>query len=248
MSGISRAIERANQEDRKRTEGAPASRRGRVVTGAALGRLAVPNAGEYQALASEIAMALPEAPSRVITFASSVAGEGTSTVAREFAMVLAIHGAVETLLVDANLRRPSLHEVFRIAPAPGLSDHILADALLSDCVRSVGVAHLSLLPAGRPVIAPPRVSGHERMDGMLSELRRRFRYVVLDVPPILPFAEGIVLSRRTDGIVVVIQAGRTRRQLVERTMELLGGAGANVLGTVLNRRRFYIPKFVYERL
>jgi succinoglycan biosynthesis transport protein ExoP len=248
MSRISRAIERADKEDGRRADGPSVPRRERIVTAAALGRLSIPDAGEYQTLASEIAMSLPDGPSRVITFASSVAGEGTSTIAREFALVLAIHGAVETLLVDANLRQPSLHEVFRVPSDPGLSDHILAGAPLSDCIRNVGVPHLSLLPAGRPVIAPPRVSGHERVEGMLSEIRRRFRYAVLDVPPLLSFSEGIELSRRTDGIVIVIRAGRTRRQLVERSLELLGAAGANVLGTVLNRRRFYIPQFVYERL
>ena len=248
MSRISRAIERAGKEERRHVDGPPVPRSGRMMTAAALGRLSVPDAGEYQTLASEIAMALPEGPSRIVTFASSVAGEGTSTVARGFALVLAVQGAVDTLLVDANLRRPGLHDIFRVPLDPGLSDHILADTPLSDCIRNVGVPHFSLLPAGRPVMAPPRVSGHDRVERMLSEIRRRFQYAVLDVPPLLSFSEGIELSRKTDGVIVVIRAGRTRRQLVERSLELLGDAGANVLGTVLNRRRFYVPQFVYERL
>lgn len=250
MSTISRAMDKAGEEERRGAERVAArSGSARIMTAVGLGRFSVPDAEQYQALASAIAMALPDNPSsKVVVFLSSGPGEGASTIAREYALTLVAHSGASTLLVDANLRNPSLHHAFHVAPDPGLSDHILADAPLSDVVRSVGIPHLSLLPAGRPVIAPPRVVSHERMDGLLSELRRRFAHVILDAAPILSFSEGIELSRKADGVVVVIRAGRTRRQLVARSLELLGGAHANVLGTVLNRRRFYVPKFVYDRV
>ena len=212
------------------------------------GRFTFHDTEEYQTLASEIFLGLPQSECRTVMFAASVSGEGTSLVAREFAASLAAQGEVETLLVDANMRRPSVHEIFRTARDPGLSDHILADAPLSECLRPTSVPRLTLLTAGRPVVSSPRVLAHSRMEGMLAELRRRFGCVVLDVPSLLSFSDGIQLSRRVDGVVMVIRSGRTKRELVQHALELLDGAGARVLGSVLNRRRFYIPRFFYERL
>jgi Mrp family chromosome partitioning ATPase len=169
-------------------------------------------------------------------------------VARELASVLAGRQEAETLLVDANLRNPTLHEVFRTTRDPGLSDHILGDVPLSECIRETGELRLALLPAGRPVIAPPRVFADSRVRGMLAELRKRFEFIAVDAAPLLSSPEGALVSQLADCVVLVIRYGHTRRQLPERALQVLGDAGATVLGTVLNRRRFYIPRFVYERL
>jgi capsular exopolysaccharide synthesis family protein len=249
MSKISKAMDRAKQERAKRA-GPGVERDGgrRSMPRPAASRIVFQDVEEYQMLASEIFLALPQSDSRSVMFAASISGEGTSLVAREFAASLAAQGEVETLLVDANLRRPSVHDVFRTARDPGLSDHVLADVPLSDCLKESGVPRLTLLTAGRPVVSPPRVLGHSRMEALLAELRRRFGCVVVDVPPLLPFSDGVQLSRRVDGVVIVIRSGRTKRELIQHGLALLDDAGARVLGSVLNRRRFYIPRFVYDRL
>jgi capsular exopolysaccharide synthesis family protein len=249
MGEISKAMDRSRRErgkagDERLVRPGPH----RVITGAMPQQIPDSDIEEYLTLAAETTLALPDAESRVVMFASAVAREGTSTVAREFATVLAGRQEAETLLVDANLRAPSLHEVFRTTRDPGLSDHVLGDVPLSECLRETGELHLSLLPAGRPVIAPPRVFGDSRIRGMLSELRRRFAYITIDASPLIGSPEGGQVSRLADCVVLVIRFGHTRRQLPERALELLEDAGAEVLGTVLNRRRFYIPRFVYERL
>ncbi len=249
MSKISKAMDRSRQEHARRDGSPPVlpderARARRLGSG----RLALSSSEEYQTLASEIFLALPQAECRTVMFVASVSGEGTSLVAREFAASLAAQGEVETLLVDANLRKPSLHDFFRTPRDPGLADHILGNAPLSDCLKGIGVPRLTLLTAGRPVVSPPRVLGHPRMEGMLTELRRRFSCVVFDVPSVLSYSEGVSLSRGVDGVVVVIRSGRTKRELIQHALHLLDGAGAKVLGTVLNRRRFYIPRFLYERI
>lgn len=250
MGEISKAMDRSRREQGKDGDErlAPPSP-GRVIT-AAMGHHQIPvqDVEEYLSLAAEISLAMPRAESKIVMFASAVAREGTSTVAQEFAGVLAGRQEAETLLIDANLRRPSLHEVFRTTRDPGLSDHILGDVPLTECLRETGTLRLTLLPAGRPVIAPPRVFGDSRIRGMLSELRRRFAYIAIDTAPVLGSPEGAQISQLSDCVVLVIRSGHTRRQLPERALEILGDAGATVLGTVLNRRRFYIPRFVYERM
>jgi capsular exopolysaccharide synthesis family protein len=276
MSKISKAMERADREERrghdvggpgadgdvrvearpaeeppktdagKASSGTPSARRTPVRTARAV---ELPeNIEEYHGLASEVYLALPDMRSRVLMVVSAVEGEGTSTVAREFAHSVAVTNEVETLLVDANLRRPQHHKVLRTPQDPGLTDLVLGGAAFDSCLRNVGIPHLILMPVGRRVVAPPRVFTDSGLDAALNECRRRFQLTVIDTPPLLSFSEGIQLSRKVDGVVLVVRAGRTKRQLVELAIDQLSDAGANVIGTVLNRRKFYIPPMIYERL
>lgn len=248
MSEISKAMERSRREQGRSDRSAGGPEPGRVVTPALPPRLTHSEAEEYLALASEVALALPDMATRVLLFASATTGEGTSTVAREFAATLAERGDAQTLLIDANLRRPSMHDAFRVKRDPGLTDYIVGGAELEDCLYDSGTPRLTIMPAGRPVIAPPRVAADEAIGTLMSELRGRFQFVVIDAPPILAFSEAIQLSGHADGVAVVVRAGHTRRQLAARALDLLDEAGARTLGTVLNRRRFYIPRFVYDRM
>ncbi len=248
-SKISRAIARANTEQGLPAdgEGQGRGRRNVLVPGRRTAH-AVRDSEQYHTLASEVRIALPNVGSRVVMFASAVPNEGASLVAREFALTLASEGEVSTVLVDLNLREPSAAESFRVPRDPGFVDLILSDLPLAQCLRPTDTPRLSVLPAGRPVTSPARVLADPRVEQTIAELRRRFGYVVVDMSPIVPFSEGAQFSRLADGVVLVVWSGRTKRELVQRALELLGDAGATVLGTVLNRRRFYVPRFIYERL
>ncbi len=276
MSKISKAMERADREERRghdtgepgmvgevREKAQPAEDRPKTEAGgmspedSSARRAPVrtaravelpKSAEEYHNLASEVYLALPDMRSRVLMIVSAVEGEGTSTVAREFAHSVAATNEVQTLLMDANLRRPQHHKALRASQDPGLTDLVLGGAAFDSCVRDVGIPHLVLMPAGRRVVAPPRIFLDAGLDNVIGECRRRFQLTVIDVPPLLSFSEGIQLSRKVDGVVLVVRAGRTKRQLVELAVDKLSDAGANVIGTVLNRRQFYIPPMIYERL
>jgi capsular exopolysaccharide synthesis family protein len=206
------------------------------------------DAEEYQTLASEVFLALPELGSRVVMFTSAQVGTGTSTVAREFAWTVAERSETRTLLVDGDLRTPDQHRAFGVERAPGLTDHVLGGEPLVSCLRNVSGGRFSLLPAGREAVAPPRIFGDDRIKGLIEELRDEYEYVVFDVPAVLSYSEGLTLSRAVDGVLIVVRSGGTKRALVERSIGLLEDAGATILGAVLNRRKFYIPQFVYDRL
>jgi capsular exopolysaccharide synthesis family protein len=248
-SRISRAIAKARSEQGVPAEGddSRSGRRSVFLPGRRMGR-PVRDAEQYHTLASEVRIALPEIGSRVVMFSSSVPDEGASLVAREFALTLASEGEVSTVLADLNLREPSVAEAFRVPRDPGFSDLILSELPLAQCLRSTDTPRLSVLPAGRPVPSPARVLADPRVEQAIAELRRRFGFVVVDMSPIVPFSEGVQFARVPDGVVLVVWSGRTKRELVQRALELLDDAGARVLGTVLNRRRFYVPRFIYERL
>lgn len=249
MSKISDAMERSRSEqDRPRV--GEVSRFGEVplVVGASRTGLPEGDVESYQALGSEIYLSLPDVSSRVIMFVSADPEAGTSTVAREFAMTMAVNGEVVTAIVDANLRKPVLHDAFGVQRAPGVSDHVLSGAELADCVKGVGVPHLSLLPAGRPSVAPPRILADPATGRMLGGLRADHELVVVDSAPLLPFSEGLPLSQNVDGVVVVVRSAETKQGSIQRLLALLDDAGANVLGSVLNVRKHYIPRFIYDRL
>lgn len=249
MSKITDAMDRSRHEQERPNVGADAtSGSAPVVFGASRVGLPSSDVEAYQALGSDIYLGLPDLTSRVVMLASAEPQAGTSTVAREFASTLALNGEVSTLLIDANLRKPVVHGLFNVQRSPGISDYVLADAPLSGCLRESGVPNLMLLPAGRPAVAPPRILADPRVDGMLSELRGRFDLIVVDSAPLVPFAEGVLLSRKVDGVVLVVRSAATRQSSAQRVLGLLDDAGANVLGSVLNGRRFYIPRFIYDRL
>lgn len=249
MSKLSDAMERSRREHERPLMGddsAPGSVP--VVFGASRVDLPASDVEAYQSLGSDIYLALPGMSSRVIVLVSAESGAGTSTVARGFASTLAVNGEVRTLLVDANLRRPEMHAAFKVDRSPGISDYVLGEVPLEECLRRSAYPNLSVLPAGRPAVAPPRVFADARVDSMLRELRSSFELIVIDSAPLLPFAEGVQLSRKADGVVVVIRSAVTRQATLQRALTSLDDAGANVLGSVLNGKKFYIPQFIQDRL
>jgi capsular exopolysaccharide synthesis family protein len=249
MSKLSEAMERSRRE-RDRPQVGEETAQGSVPVVFGASRVDLPSADveAYQALGSDIYLSLPDMPSRVIMLASAESGAGTSKVARGLASTLAVNGEVKTLLVDANLRRPEVHTAFRVDRAPGLSDHVLGEIPYSECIRGTAYPNLSVLPAGRPAVAPPRVLADSSIDGLFRELRASFELIVIDSAPLIPFAEGAQLSRKADGVVVVVRSAVTRQATLQRALATLDDAGANVLGSVLNGRKHYIPKFIYDRL
>ena len=248
MSKISDALDRSRREQERPPLGVETPGDVPTVLGAARSELPESDVEAYQSLGTELYMSLSELPSRTVMFASAETGAGTSTVAREFATVMALNRETRTLLVDANLRRPTQHEALSVPRSPGISDYILGEAELSDCLRPTKIANLSILPAGRPAVAPPRVFSDSRMSSALGEFRNAYDLVVVDSAPLAPFSEGVQLSRVVDGVVMVIHSASTKQTTARRVLAMLDDAGANVLGSVLNGRKLYIPQFIYERL
>ncbi len=187
--------------------------------------------------------ALPERGCRVVIFQGPQGGEGTTTVAHQFAGTLARDRTLHILLVDANASRPTieLDPAHRIARCP-----VLASGMSPG--PDVGVViNLHALP----------VTAERRLTGVYSPAEARelvehssgsYDWVVIDGPPVLDSSDAAPLAAVADVAVLVAQAGRTKRPVLARSAELLRKAGARVVGTVLNRRQLEIPEFIYRRL
>jgi Mrp family chromosome partitioning ATPase len=194
---------------------------------------------ELTGLRVSLEVALTERIPRIVMFLASQGGEGTSTVAAQFAQTLANDPRLRVLLVDAHARRP------RYGPSgtPATARHAAAPA---GGERPVA-RNLDLLPLPE-ALRQERMLSPQAMRDSLAAVASRYDWIVLDGPAALESPDAAPLGEVADGIVVVVQAGRTKRPVLTRSVDLLRRAGGRVLGIVLNRRRLEIPGFIYRRL
>jgi Mrp family chromosome partitioning ATPase len=195
---------------------------------------------EMTGLRISLEAALTQRIPRIVMFIASQGGEGTSTVAAEFAQSLAGDERLRVLLVDAHVRRPaygydgtpSADPPARVMPRrPGPSDAPRPDLMpLSEDSRE---AH-NLTP--------------DSLRESLEAIASGYDWIVIDGPPVLESPDAATLGVVADGVVVVVQAGRTKRPVLTRSVDLMTRAGGHVIGMVLNRRRLEIPEFIYRRI
>ena len=184
----------------------------------------------------------------VILVASAVSGEGASTIARNTAIALGRQRTERVLLVDANFRAPVQHAEFHAERANGLSDVIAGSVSLTSAVKHDVSSGLSLLTAGDPIDSPSRVLTQSVLQSLVMALTSLFDWVIVDGPPLTVYPEAVSLAAVSGGAVLVVRAERTRREVVEESKKLLGESGVDVIGAVLNRRKYHIPGFIYRRL
>ncbi|MBI5709179.1 MAG: hypothetical protein HZC42_02600 [Candidatus Eisenbacteria bacterium] len=198
---------------------------------------------EMTALRVSLEVGLAERMPRTVMFASSQRGEGTTTVAVQFAAALARDDRLRVLLVDAHARRPALDAGAAAASGPAGAER----TALPPGADGAAARNLDLLPLTKEqrragILAPAVVRDR------LEALAGGYDWIVLDGPPVLESPDAAPLAAVVDGIVVVVRAGRTKRPVLSRAVDLLRRAGARVLGSVLNRRRLEIPEFIYRRI
>jgi capsular exopolysaccharide synthesis family protein len=168
----------------------------------------------------------------VIMLSSAVPGEGKTLTSANLALTFSESYHRNVLLIDADLRRPTLHSVFRVDNASGLSDGLAAEQEHKMALRQVS-ARLAILPAGRATSDPMARLTSDRMRRLLQEARGSFDWVIIDTPPVALLPDAHLLSSMTDGALLVVKAGSTPHYLVKRAMDALGQD--RILGAVLNR-------------
>jgi capsular exopolysaccharide synthesis family protein len=185
---------------------------------------------------------------KTILFSGTTHGDGSSTTSINFATTLACNCRLEVLLIEANMRTPSLHKAFNVEPEHGLSDLLTNGTESAFCIKKVDPGNLSVVTAGSRLTDPVTLFESKRFFDFLKAEREKYDYVILDGPPIPSFSEARVLCTKVDGVVLVIEAGKTREQVAVRAKKELEEAGGKILGVVLNKRKYYIPEWIYKRL
>ncbi len=171
--------------------------------------------------------------SLAITSASANQGKTLTAINLSIALAREIHRTV--LLVDADLRNPSIHERFEISPTYGLVDYLLDDVPVSDILVNPGIERLVLLPAGRAVTNSSELVSSPKMVRLTEELKSRYpsRIVVFDLPPLLSADDTLAFSPYVDTTLLVVEDGESTREELVRAVEML--EGVHLLGTVLNK-------------
>jgi len=193
-----------------------------------------PAAEAYRTLRTNLTFAALDNPIETLVVTSAAPGEGKSIVLANLAVTIA-QGERRTILVDADLHRPSMHEVFGATNAQGLTTMIVEKAALDDPpLLETSVDNLWLLPSGPLPPNPADILGSRRMEGAIAALKDRADVVLFNAPPVIAVTDAAVLGTKVDGVLLVVSAGRTKRDHAQRAREMLERAHVRIVGAVLN--------------
>jgi succinoglycan biosynthesis transport protein ExoP len=202
-------------------------------------------AESYRALRTSLLLTSLGSPPKVILITSALPREGKTTTSINTAIVLAQKGT-RVLLIDADLRRPSIHRTLGMGPRVGLSNVLTGGASLQQAtVRSTLLPNLYVLPAGTPPPNPAELMASVQMVEMLTELREQYDHIVIDTPPTLSVTDAVVLSTRADAVVLVIRSSQTTKPALRRAREILAQVNARVSGVLLNAVNLDSPDYYY---
>ena len=190
----------------------------------------------YRQLRTSILLSTAGHAPKSLLITSSLPSEGKTTTATNTAISLAQTGA-KVLLIDADMRRPRLHSVFNIENGVGLSTLLSSETSEAEALNAVKLepgTKLNLLTSGPIPPNPAELIGSEQMADLLKIFQNNFTHVVVDSPPIASFTDGVLIASMVDGVILVVNAGKSSRQVVRRSRQILTDIGARIFGVVLN--------------
>jgi len=204
-------------------------------------------AESYRALRTSVLLSSMGGPPKVILVTSALPQEGKSTTCINCAAVLAQQGS-RVLLIDADMRRPKIQSALGIEPALGLSNLLTGSATIEDVVTPVlDIPNLFAIVSGPIPPQPAELLGSELMDKYLDLLRGQFDHIIIDSPPALSVTDSVILSAKVDSVVIVVLAGRTRKEALRRVAQLFTQVNAKVMGTVMNGVDLSSPDHYYYK-
>lgn len=186
--------------------------------------------------------------SQVLAITGSHHDEGASTVAANLARLLARPNDGQVLLIDADIRHPSIHQIFESNLSPGLSDILTNGQRIDSVIVPSPVKNLHILSAGAINGNLSEIFDTERFTNLLDSIRKNYQFVVIDLPAVNEASWALRLARLCDGVGLVVEAERSRWEVAQRTKELLEQSNAKIIGVIVNKRRFYIPQWLYRTL
>ena len=189
-------------------------------------------AESYRTLKTNIQYSSFDEKHRVMVVTSSTPGEGKSTTTGNLALALA-EGESKVILIDCDMRKPTVHKKFHVSNEKGLSDVLIGKVDIMEAAHKYN-KNLLVLTAGKIPPNPSEMLGSKTMKELLDRLKEVVDYIILDTPPVQAVADAQILSTRADGTLLVIKAGETKKEATENAINLLNKVNANVIGGILN--------------
>ncbi len=202
---------------------------------------------DYERLRNSILLRNAEKSIKSIMLTSSVKGEGCSTVASNLAALLAKNRELKVCLIDCTSMHPSPQRFLELAIKPAFQDLDLRESPIGTAFKKTTFSNLCVITKRESNKNSPATFDPQRLDTLL-ELKKEFDFLIYDYAPIATHSHIPFFASQMDGVVLVIHAGKTRREVVQNTKEQLEIVQANILGVVLNRKKHFIPDFLYKRL
>ena len=197
----------------------------------------------YRSLRTNIQYSSFDNKYQTLVVTSANPGEGKTTVAGNLALVLA-QGESKVLLVDCDMRRPSIHKLFKISNTYGISDLLVGNKKLESVANKYN-DNLSIVPAGKIPPNPAEMLASKAMTAFLEEMKNYFDYIVLDTPPLQAVTDAQVLSTKADGSLIIIRAGVTKKEAINNAVSIIKKVKGNIIGTVLNVAETKNDKYYY---
>jgi polysaccharide biosynthesis transport protein len=191
-------------------------------------------ADAYRVLRTNLLYTWPGNEGRVVVVSSANPGEGKTTTTANLASALALNGA-KVLIIDGDLRRPTIHKHLNIPKSPGLSDLIVGRAQASGVIQTSRYRGLHIIPCGYVAPNPAELLGSGAMTEIVAALKKLYDWVLIDSPPILAMADTPILCRVADGLIIVVAAEATSRPALQRAVDQVASVGGKVIGAVLNK-------------
>jgi capsular exopolysaccharide synthesis family protein len=190
-----------------------------------------PASEAYRALRTNLIFSSINEPLQTLVVTSPAPEEGKSTALANLAVTLAQSGK-RTIVVDCDLRRPAQHTIWGIEQQPGLTSMMLED-MDTPPLADVGVENLRVLPSGPLPPNPADLLGSPRMDAIVERVKKDADFILFDAPPVIAVTDATLLAAKLDGVLLVIRAGRTRREHAEQAGDLLRRVNVRIVGAVL---------------
>jgi capsular exopolysaccharide synthesis family protein len=187
----------------------------------------------YRALRTSVLLSSAGTPPKILLVTSGQPGEGKTTTIVNSGISLAQLGA-SVLIIDCDLRKPAVHKFFDIDNTRGLSTYLSRDIPIDSVIQNVSIKNLSIIPSGAIPPNPAELVSSERMRDMLKTLSEKYDHILIDSPPLINVTDPVILSTLVNGVILVVQGGRSKREVVRRARQELANVGAKIFGVVLN--------------
>jgi len=208
-----------------------------------------PVSEQYKTLRTNLmSLSTKTKPIKVIGITSAVHNEGKTITSLNLAITMAHDLNKKSILfIDADLRKSRVQKILGIDKIEsGLSEYLQDGLSVDNVLVKTGINNLTLLPAGSPPRNPAELLSSEKMAELLKELKPKFDYIIVDTPPIIPVTDPSVIGSQIDGLLVVVQAGKTQKSVVKHAKHMLDQACAKVLGYVLTGVEYHLPQYLYR--
>lgn len=256
MGRISSALKKAEQE-RERYEKYHAERSyvAKTVEGEGIDAHVIAHydskssvAEQYRSVRTNFFSIAENAPMKNVVFASANEGEGKTLSLLNLAVSIAVEMNRSVLVVDANLKKPELHQLLDIDVKKGLADYLKNGLSLKDIVIKTKLNNLSIIAAGGYCPNSVELLDSDKMKTLIDKAGKEYDHVFYDSPAVVPYTDVSVLGPKVDGVILSVEMEVTSRKVLDRALSILKESRVKVLGTILTKAKYHIPELIYKYL